>query len=212
MVEPFTPSTPPDQGGWTVPLPPEPGPEPAPEPGPELSTEPGPDVINDLVVEALAAEPVVEAVAELSLPQAQAAEVIPPSLPGGEPAGFTEPAVAATLLAPASTAESGPGGEWALLVAKVQEWIGGGGLEGTFERYRSPLKMLGALVGIVLVLRLYGAVIGAIESLPLLPGLLELVGVVWLANFSATKLTRAQERRRLIEGLEKKWQSFRGHS
>ena len=182
MVDSSNPSTPPVQANWTVPLP--------TEAGSELSSE----------GEALPAEPALETASDS------------PAEPLPEPVPVTPaiPEVAATLQAPASPTEPGAGGEWALLVAKVQDWIGSGALQDSFQRYRSPLQLFGVLLGAVLVLRLVGAVLGAIEGLPLVPGLFELAGVVWLANFSATRLVRAQERRRLLEALQKRWQAFRG--
>jgi hypothetical protein len=122
------------------------------------------------------------------------------------------PAVAATLHAPATEAEPEQGGEWALLVAKLQDWIGSGQLQDTFRRYLTPLQLLGVLLGVVVVLRLYGALLGAIESLPLVPGLLELAGLLWLASFSAGNLVRSGDRRELLETLEKRWRSFRGRA
>jgi hypothetical protein len=122
------------------------------------------------------------------------------------------PEVAATLHAPATEAEPEQGGEWALLVAKLQDWIGSGQLQDTFRRYLTPLQLLGVLLGIVVVLRLYGALLGAIESLPLVPGLLELAGLLWLASFSVSNLVRSGDRRHLLETLEQRWQSFRGRT
>jgi len=122
------------------------------------------------------------------------------------------PEVAATLHAPATEAGPEQGGEWALLVAMIQDWIGSGQLQDTFQRYLNPLKLLGVLLGVVVVLRLYGALLGAIESLPLVPGLLELAGLLWLASFSASNLVRSGDRRQLIETLEQRWRSFRGRA
>jgi hypothetical protein len=136
-----------------------------------------------------------------------------PAQPGETPFATPPiPAVAATLHAPAIEAEPAQGGEWDLLVGKAQDWIGSGQLQDTLRRYLTPLKLLGVLLGVVVVLRLYGALLGAIESLPLVPGLLELAGLVWLASFSFSNLVRSGDRRQLLETLEQRWRSFRGRA
>lgn len=63
-------------------------------------------------------------------------------------------------------------------------------------------------MGLVLVLRIYGALLGAIDSLPLVSGLLELTGVIWLARFGATNLVRSSERQALLSGLQRRWKAF----
>ena len=66
------------------------------------------------------------------------------------------------------------------------------------------------LIALLVVLRVYSALLGAIESLPLVPGLLELVGVIWLVRKGVPKLVRNSEREQLISGLRQRWQSFLG--
>jgi hypothetical protein len=56
----------------------------------------------------------------------------------------------------------------------------------------------------------YGAVIGTIDHLPLVPGLLELVGVIAVGRFAATRLVRSQERQALIRQLGDRWKAFLG--
>ena len=130
-----------------------------------------------------------------------AAPVEPPVAP---------PAVAATLHAPATGADPDGGGEWALLLARVQDWIGSGQLQDITRTALPSLRLLALLLAGVVILKLYGALLGAIESLPLLPGLLELAGLVWLGRFSAANLVRSGDRRQLVETVERRWQSFRG--
>jgi hypothetical protein len=67
-------------------------------------------------------------------------------------------------------------------------------------------------VGVLLVLRIYSALLGALDSLPLVPGLLELAGVVWVVRFGVPKLLRSSERERLLGGLNQRWKAFRGKS
>jgi hypothetical protein len=153
-------------------------------------------------VSASAAEPVV--VAPVADPPAPVAPVSPAA---------AVPSVASTIEVPASapvTGASGEGGEWELLVGKVRQWIGSGQLQDQWQSARTPLSLLAGLIALLLVLRIYGALLAVIDSLPLLPGLLELAGLIAVVQFSLTRLVRSEERRSLIEGLTQRWKSFRG--
>jgi hypothetical protein len=61
------------------------------------------------------------------------------------------------------------------------------------------LLALAALAGIAL--RLTGATLGAINEIPLLGGLLELVGLVALLNFLARNAFKQQKRAELLERI-----------
>jgi hypothetical protein len=127
--------------------------------------------------------------------------------------GGGQPTLAGTTILPPSepTAESaGDGGEWELLVGKVRTWLSGGQPATIWSRVRPTLPALAALVGALLVLRVYGALLTAINTIPLLPGLLELVAVVWLVQNGAPRLIRRQERQQLLDQLSRRWQAFRG--
>ena len=143
--------------------------------------------------------------------------------PEQAPAQAPEPSVATTLSVEASAApllaqaesggdgpNSGEGGEWELLLQKLREWLNQGQLQSLWAQASKPVTLLAALVGVLLVLRIYGALLGAIESLPLVPGLLELAGVVWMVRYGVPKLLRSSEREQLLGGLSKRWKSFRG--
>ena len=126
-----------------------------------------------------------------------------------EPAG--ELTFISSIEVPANPkAEGEGGGEWELLISKIRQWLESGEIQTTLQRARTPLLALGALLGLVLVLRVYGALLGAIDSLPLVSGLLELTGVIWLARFAATNLVRSSERQRLLGGLQRRWKAFFG--
>ena len=144
---------------------------------------------------------------------------------GPDPEQAPEPSVATTLSVEASAApapllaqagpggdgpNSGEGGEWELLLQKLREWLNQGQLQSLWAQASKPVTLLAALVGVLLVLRIYGALLGAIESLPLVPGLLELAGVVWMVRYGVPKLLRSSEREQLLGGLSKRWKSFRG--
>ena len=131
-----------------------------------------------------------------------------------------EPSIAATLVIEASPSasspnneaepQSGEGGEWELLLGKLRQWLDQNELNNLWAQARKPVTILAGLVGLLLVVRVYSAVLGALDSLPLVPGLLELVGVVWAVRYGIPKLLRSSERERLLGGLNQSWKAFRG--
>lgn len=122
------------------------------------------------------------------------------------------PSFASTIEVPASvpSAADGEGGEWELLMQKLGSWLSSGQLQQQWQAARQPLSLVAGLIALLLVLRIYGALVGVLDSLPLLPGLLELVGVITVVRFSLTRLVRSDERQRLIGGLQQRWKSFLG--
>jgi hypothetical protein len=105
---------------------------------------------------------------------------------------------------------SDPGGEWELLLAKIRAWIASGAPQALWQRSRLPFTNVVTLVVLLVVLQLYTAVLGALNAVPLLPGLLELVGVLWLARYGLPKLLRSHDRQQLFNGVAQRWQAFRG--
>jgi hypothetical protein len=140
-----------------------------------------------------------------------------------QPAQADEPQVASTVEVPATPAtplvpvsveapSAGEGGEWDLLVSKVQAWLASGQLQQQWQTARTPLSLLAGLIALLLVLRIYGALLAVLDSIPLLPGLLELAGLIAVIQFGLTRLVRSTDRRQVIDGLRQRWQSFRGRS
>jgi hypothetical protein len=166
------------------------------------------------VQEAPVQEETVVAAAAPTEPEPVAAGVVPAEpviTPSETPLAM--PSVASTIEVPASAPggqTSGEGGEWELLVEKLRQWIGSGQLQEQWQASRTPLSLLAGLIALLLVLRLYGALLAVIDSLPLLPGLLELAGLIAVVQFSLTRLVRSEERRSLIQSLQQRWKSFRG--
>jgi hypothetical protein len=159
-------------------------------------------------------EEAVVAAAAPTEPEPVAAGVVPaePVITPSE-APLAMPTVASTIEVPASAPggqTSGEGGEWELLVEKLRQWLGSGQLQEQWQASRTPLSLLAGLIALLLVLRLYGALLAVIDSLPLLPGLLELAGLIAVVQFSLTRLVRSEERRSLIQSLQQRWKSFRG--
>lgn len=149
---------------------------------------------------------------------AAAAEPTPPVVePATAAAPLEVPTVASTIEVPASPQVQAPatdqeGGEWDLLVEKVRTWISSGQLQEQWQAARTPLSLLAGLIAVLLVLRVYSAVLGVLESIPLLPGLLELAGLVAVVQFSLSRLVRSNDRHEVIEGVKQRWKSFRGRS
>ena len=102
------------------------------------------------------------------------------------------------------------GGEWQLLVAKLQDWWAGGELQTLWASSRQPLTLLVGLLFILAVLQVAAAVLVAVGSVPLLPGLLELVGLGWLLRHGLPRLLRSSDRQQLQALLDQRWRAFRG--
>ena len=186
------------------------------------ASEATPELSEPVAAEAdvIQAEPIVEVVEEKQeeAPPVPAAVLEEPAAPEPEPepepANVWTPQVASTTDVPASPAavsSEGEGGEWELLVEKVKQWIASGQLQQQWETARTPITLLAGLIGVLLVLRVYSALLGVVESLPLLPGLLELVGVISVVRFSLTRLVKSSDRHEVIDGLKQRWSSFRGN-
>ena len=182
--------------------PPVASPEPAPAP---LEPAPMAPIAEPAWGVAMASDPEPAPPEAAPAPEPEAVPVTPPPVP----------TVATTIDLPArgeGTAAwaAGEGGEWALLLSKLQAWLGSGQLQAQLQAARTPLTLGAGLIALVVVLQLYGALLGVIGSFPLAPGLLELVGLIAVIRFGLTKLVRSQERRALIEGLQQRWKAFRG--
>ena len=182
--------------------PPVASPEPAPAPLEPASMAP---IAEPAWGVAMASEPEPATPEVAPAPEPEALPLTPPPVP----------TVATTIDLPArgeGTAAwaTGEGGEWALLLSKLQAWLGSGQLQAQLQAARTPLTLGAGLIALVVVLQIYGALLGVIGSFPLAPGLLELVGLIAVIRFGLTKLVRSQERRALIEGLQQRWKAFRG--
>ena len=163
----------------------------------------------------VAAVPAAEPVQEAMAPAAEA--------PAEEPvAPETEPSIATTLeVAPlpeagamggseAGAEGSAEGGEFDLLIGKLRAWLDAANLGGQWQKLRGPLKGLALLVLAILALRLYAQLVGTLDSIPLVSGLLELTGLIYLLRFSATRLVRTEERERVFADWKRRWQAFSG--
>ncbi len=64
----------------------------------------------------------------------------------------------------------------------------------------------------MLLLRVYASLIDTLDSLPLVGGLLELVGLIALTRFSLTRLVRKSDREQVFSEWRQRWNDFRGKS
>lgn len=142
------------------------------------------------------------------VPPAPEPIVAPPAPAPAPPSG-----VAATLsLPPLEGAPAPDGGEWDLLTGKVRQWLDGLHLGEQWQRYRGGLKLLLWLVVLLVALRTYAAVVGTIDAIPVVSGLLELVGLIVASRFAVRRLLPRQERARTFNDLAARWRSFRGQA
>jgi len=192
---PLTPGTPAD-------------PSPAPAETPAAAEAP-PAVEAPPVVEAPAAA--IEALEVASPSVVPVPEPEPEPEPQPEPVAAGEPAIAAILdVPPLPAGEAAEGGEFDLLLGKLRAWLDDADLGGQWQKLRGPLKGFALLVLAILALRLYARLVGTLDSIPLLSGLLELTGLIYLLWFSTTRLARTQERERVFADWKRRWQAFSG--
>ena len=156
--------------------------EPAPQPAPTPPLE-----ATVVSVEAVA-ETVAEAVAMPNQPAIASTLEIPPA-PGGTPA---------------------EGGEFDLLIEKLRRWLDEADLAGHWQGLRGPLKGVALLLVAVLALRLDARVVGTLGTIPVVSGLLELTGLIYLIWFASTRLARTSERERVLADWKRRWQDFSG--
>ena len=132
----------------------------------------------------------------------------PTVAPEPTPEATPDPVIASTVTIPAGT--TGEGGEWNLLQEKVQAWINDNQLSVLWQQVKLPAQILVALILLILVLQVYGGIIRTISAVPLAPGLLELAGVVAVANFSVRRLVKSSERKKVLQTVQDRWGQFVG--
>lgn len=155
-------------------------------------------------------DPVSAALPSAPFPSATPAAAAP------EPVGASTPeGIASTISVPpleGGGRGEGEGGEFDLLISRVSAWLREQDLPARWEKLQGPLRGLALLLLALVLLRLYGALIDTLDSLPLVPRLLQLVGVVVLVKFSVINLVRTSDRERLISSWKQRWSTFRGRA
>lgn len=205
-VQAESPAEPPDE-------PPVASPAPTPAPpqeanGPEAPIEP----VATEPEAAPAPAPVAPApVVPTPLPPAPVAAAEPETPPVEVPEPAPTPTIATTLEIPAAPgATPADGGEFDLLVEKLRTWFTEADIGGHWQKLQGPLKGFALLLVAVLALRLYARVVGTLDGIPILSGLLELTGLIYLIWFSSTRLVRTSERERVLAEWKQRWQAFSG--
>lgn len=174
------------------------GPSPSPAEPEAVSSAPTPDPFT-----ASQSAPTAEEVAA-------AAPAPTPEPPAPEPPAAESP-IASTVSVPADpNASDSEGGEWHLLMEKLNAWLADAKLMELWQQSQRPLKLVGGALALLLVLQLTGAVLGTLDGIPMLPRLLQLTGLIYLTLFASRRLVRSDERRSLIEGIKSSWSSFTG--
>jgi hypothetical protein len=155
-------------------------------------------------------DPVSAALPSAPFPSATPAAAAPEPVAASTPEG-----IASTISVPpleGGARGEGEGGEFDLLISRVSAWLREQDLPARWEKLQGPLRGLALLLLALVLLRLYGALIDTLDSLPLVPRLLQLVGVVVLVKFSVINLVRTSDRERLISSWKQRWSTFRGRA
>ena len=92
----------------------------------------------------------------------------------------------------------------------MSTWFDGADLQARWESLGGPLRGAGLLLAAVVLLRLYSALLETLGDLPLVPRLLQLVGLLFVARFALTKLVRSSDRERILASWRQRWNDFRG--
>ncbi len=151
------------------------------------------------------------AVSQAAAPPAESLPPVEPQVPV-EPL-VAPPGIATTIAVPpleTGAGIAGEGGEWELLVGKLNAWFSSGELNRQWQRIRGPLKGVALLIAAILALRLYATVVGSIDRIPVVSGLLELTGLIALVHFGLTRMVRTQEREQVLASWKQHWQAFLG--
>jgi len=136
----------------------------------------------------------------------------PTPAPTPEPEPTPDPVIASTVSIPAQESADEDGGEWELLVGKVKDWLEQNDLAELWTKAQLPLRVVGGLIVFSLVATVYSGVLSTINSIPLVPGLLELAGVIWLVNFALRNLIRNSDRDKFIQSARSTWTRVTGRS
>ena len=136
----------------------------------------------------------------------------PEPTPAPTPATTPDPVIASTVSIPAQESADGDGGEWELLVCKVKDWLEQNDLAELWTQAQLPLRVVGGLILFSLVGTVYSGVLSTINSIPLVPGLLELAGVIWMVNFALRNLIRNSDRDNFTKSARSTWTRVTGRS
>ena len=94
----------------------------------------------------------------------------------------------------------------------MKDWLEQNDLAELWTKAQLPLRVVCGLIVFSLVATAYSGVLSTINSIPLVPGLLELAGVIWLVNFALRNLIRNSDRDNFIKGAGSTWTRVTGRS
>ena len=146
---------------------------------------------------------------EITQPSVAEATATPPNAVPASPSIAERVSVPARVPADSSSEE---GGEWDLLSNRIKQFFEANNLQDQWQSLRQPLFLLGGLIALILTLRIYGGILDAIATVPLAPRIFQLVGTFYAGWFAATRLVRAEERKRISANVQDLWSSLRGSS
>ncbi len=96
------------------------------------------------------------------------------------------------------------GGEWEMLLKKISNWW----IKYEFSKDWIKFLRISFLVSILVILSillgLYSGVLDALRKFPLIPEILELIGLYSALKFASMNLVRASSRRKFFSEMEKK--------
>jgi len=96
---------------------------------------------------------------------------------------------------------------------QVKDWLEQNDLAELWTKAQAAgWRVVGGLIVFSLVATVYSGVLSTINSIPLVPGLLELAGVIWLVNFALRNLIRNSDRDNFIKGARSTWTRVTGRS
>ena len=177
---------------------------------PDLSAQ------GDITERGVEADPIPAAAESATVAETPVAET--PVAP--EPAAPTvtapaSPSIAERISVPAQASADSreeDGGEWDLLSSRIKQFFEANNLQDQWQSLRQPLFLLGGLIVVILTMRIYGGILDAIATVPLAPRLFQLVGTFYAIWFAATRLIRAEERKKISANVNDLWTSLRGGS
>ena len=155
--------------------------------------------------------PVDEAVSTAGIADPISTEAPAPSqepTPAPAPEPTLDPAFSERVEIPAQ--DSNSGGEWQLLVDKVSEILGGTTPQEAWQKLQLPIRVTGGIIILILALRVYQGLLDTINSLPLAPGLLELVGLIQFVRYLLGNMLKSSERRKVLDQIGSVWKSVTG--
>ena len=175
---------------------------------PDLSAQ------GDITERGVEADPIPAAAESATVAETPVAET--PVAP--EPAAPTvtapaSPSIAERISVPAQASADSreeDGGEWDLLSSRIKQFFEANNLQDQWQSLRQPLFLLGGLIVVILTMRIYGGILDAIATVPLAPRLFQLVGTFYAVWFAATRLIRAEERKKISANVNDLWTSLRG--